>query len=196
MLIRDNIGDYQAFHVEQPELSAKLLDTNVTNTIKALYRGAGPENFGKPAFTGAIRKAGGWFGPLPEAPDTPFETCLLAHDKPAFDRMVAEFERNGFTGPNAYYLNHAANGEYVRAAPNGGRLEYPVLFVETKYDAVCDTALSRLSEPMREYCSNLTEVSLECGHWASLEKPRELSAALVKWIATKLPEYYPGPKSA
>ncbi|KAG6368525.1 hypothetical protein INS49_002735 [Diaporthe citri] len=188
--------DYQAFHVEQPELSHKQLEGNVTNTIKALYRGTGPEKFGQPSFMASLRKTGGWFGPLPEAPDTPFETCLLADDKPAFDRMVAEFERNGFEGPNAYYLNHGINGEYMKTAPNGGVLEYPVLFVETKYDPVCDTALSRLAEPMRDYCKDLTEVSLECGHWAALEKPRELSAALVKWIATKLPEYYPGGKSA
>lgn len=168
----------------------------MTNTIKAFYRGSGPENFGKPSFMAQMRKTGGWFGPLPSAPDTPFETCLLADDKPAFDRMVAEFERNGFEGPNAYYLNHGVNGEYMKKAPNGGVLEYPVLFVETKYDSVCDTALSRLAEPMRGYCKDLTEVSLECGHWATLEKPRELSAALVKWIATKLPEYYPGGKSS
>lgn len=168
----------------------------MTNTVKAFYRATGPENFGKPAFTASMRKAGGWFGPLPSAPDTPFETCLYADDKPAFDRMVSEFERNGFEGPNAYYLNHKANGEWLSDVPNGGRLEYPVLFVETKYDSVCDTALSRLSEPMREFCKDLTEVSLECGHWATLEKPRELSAALVKWVATKLPDYYPGGKGA
>ncbi|KAG8159920.1 hypothetical protein KVR01_010557 [Diaporthe batatas] len=186
--------DYQAFHEEQPEKSRALLEANVANTIKALYRASGPEVFGKPAFTATTRKSGGWFGPLTEAPETPFETCLYADDKPAFDRVVAEFERNGFEGPNAYYLNHKANGEWLRGAPNGAVLEFPVLFVETKYDTVCDTALSRLAEPMRELCKDLTEVSLDCGHWACLEKPRELNAALVKWVATKLPGYFPGGK--
>ncbi|POS72133.1 hypothetical protein DHEL01_v209478 [Diaporthe helianthi] len=186
--------DYQAFHIEQSEKSHKQLEANVANTIKVLYRGSNGEHFGKPGFMASVRKNDGWFGPLPEAPDTPFETCLLAHDKPAFDRLVAEFERNGFEGPNAYYHNHKINHEWLKDVPNGGRLEYPVLFVETKYDYVCDTALSRLSEPMRELCKDLTEVSLECGHWATLEKPRELTASLLKWIATKLPDYFPGGK--
>ncbi|GKT86106.1 epoxide hydrolase [Colletotrichum tofieldiae] len=174
--------DYQAFHNEQPETSAAQLQDNVPNTIKMLYQGGSSESYGKPAFTSSVRKLG----------DLPFETTLLKNDKPAFDRMVAEFERNGFEGPNDYYRNSEANKAYSEKAPNGGRLRYPVLFIEARWDSVCDTALSRLSEPMRELCEDLTEVSIEAGHWVALEKPEETNAAIVRWIATKLPTYFPG----
>ncbi|GJC89609.1 bifunctional epoxide hydrolase 2 [Colletotrichum liriopes] len=184
--------DYQAFHNEQPETSAAQLQANVPNTIKMLYQGGSSESYGKPAFTSSVRKLGGWFGGAPAAPDLPFETTLLKNDKPAFDRMVAEFERNGFEGPNDYYRNSEANKAYSEKAPNGGRLRYPVLFIEARWDGVCDTALSRLSEPMRELCEDLTEVSIEAGHWVALEKPEETNAAIVRWIATKLPTYFPG----
>ncbi|TEA10708.1 Bifunctional epoxide hydrolase 2 [Colletotrichum sidae] len=184
--------DYQAFHAEQPEASASQLGANVANTIKLLYQPASPASYGKPTMMASLRKNGGWFGGAPAAPDIPFETSLFKGDRPAFDRIVAELERNGFEGPNDYYRNHEANRAYMLGAPNGGRLPYPVLFIEGRWDAVCDTALSRLSEPMRALCEDLTEVSIESGHWVPHEKPEETSAAIVRWIATKLPTYYPG----
>ncbi|GME42116.1 Alpha/beta hydrolase fold-1 [Neofusicoccum parvum] len=184
--------DYQAFHAEQPDLSARQLEANVANTVKVLYSPGDPAHYGKPSFTASVRKNGGWWGGLDAAPDTPFEKSLLKGDRAMFDRMVAEFERNGFEGPNAYYLNHDVNAVYTKNAPNGGVLNFPVLFIEARWDVVCDTAISRLSEPMREKCTNLTECSIEAGHWVALEKPLETNAALVRWIAEKVPTSYPG----
>lgn len=193
--------DYMAFHVENPEASASQLGKNVPNTIKALYRPGGPEGYGKPAFTSQMRKLGGWWGGAPEAPDTPFEGTFFGQNqnqqeqgKQAFERMVAEFQKNGFEGPNAYYHHHERNKAYMKTAPNGGRLpsSVPVLFVGAKWDYVCDTASSRLSEPMREMCEDLTEVTIDAGHWVSMQKPEETSAAIVRWIATKMPSYFPG----
>lgn len=184
--------DYQAFHVESPEESARLLEANVANTVKAIYGPGDPAAYGKPAFTAVMRKTGGWWGGRPEAPETPLETTLLKDDVGMYERLVAGFEKNGFEGPNAYYLNHEINKEYARKAPNEGYLHFPVLFIEARWDSICDTSLSRLSEPMREYCTNLTECSIESGHWVALEKPDETNAAIVRWIATKLPTYFPG----
>ncbi|KAK1978593.1 Alpha/Beta hydrolase protein [Colletotrichum cereale] len=184
--------DYQVFHNEQPEASAAQLHHNVPNTIKVLYSAGRPEYYGKPAFTSSVRERGGWFGDAPGAPDVPFETSLFKGDKPAFDRMVAEFERNGFEGPNDYYRNFELNKAFNEKAPNGRRLRFPVLFIEARWDNVCDTAISRLSEPMREFCEDLTEVTINAGHWVALEKPDETNAAIVRWIATKVPTYFPG----
>ncbi|KAF9877518.1 hypothetical protein CkaCkLH20_05218 [Colletotrichum karsti] len=184
--------DYQAFHTEQPEASAKQLEANVPNTVKLLYRGATAEKYGKPTFLASLRKLGGWWGGLPEAPDTPFEGTLFKNDKPAYDRMVAEFEKNGFEGPNDYYRNHEENSKFALKAPNGGRLSYPVLFIGAQWDSVCDTSISRLAEPMRELCDDLTEVTIEAGHWVAMERPQETNAAIVRWLATKLPTYFPG----
>ncbi|KAL1622359.1 hypothetical protein SLS54_004923 [Diplodia seriata] len=185
--------DYQAFHAEEPARSAALLRADVPNTLRWIYRPGSPAAFGKPAFTARMREAGGWFGGRESAPETAVgETLFARYDGAMFDGLVAEFERNGFEGPNAYYLNHDVNREYLKDAPNGGRLHFPVLFIEAKWDNICDTAVSRLAEPMRESCSNLTEVSIDAGHWVALEKPEETNAAIVRWIATKLPHYFPG----
>ncbi|OJD40578.1 alpha beta hydrolase [Diplodia corticola] len=185
--------DYQAFHVEQPARSAAQLDADVANALKLFYAPGKPEAYGKPAFSAQMRRNGGWFGDRDSAPETALEASLFArYERGLFERMVAEFERNGFAGPNAYYLNHEVNLEYCKDVPNGGVLHFPVLFVEAKWDSICATSLSRLAEPMREYCRDLTEVSIEAGHWVALEKPEETNAAIVRWIATKLPHYFPG----
>ena len=51
----------------------------------------------------------------------------------------------------------------------------------------------RLAEPMRRDCRNLTEVVVRSGHWMAQEKPRTVNAALAKWLATQLPQFWPTP---
>lgn len=184
--------DYQAFHIEQPEASAAQLRANVAATIKALYRPGSSETYGKQSPTASLRKAGGWWGGAASAPDLPFEGSLYEQEPEAFKRIVAEFEKNGFEGPDAYYLNHETNAKYIATAPNGRRLSYPTLFIHAKWDGVCDTTLSNLAEPMRELCEDLTEVTIDAGHWVGQEKPHETNAAIVRWIANKIPTYFPG----
>ncbi|KAK2006374.1 alpha/beta-hydrolase [Colletotrichum eremochloae] len=184
--------DYQIHHNEQPEATTVVLSYNIPNTIKAFYRAGNPEAYGKPARTSYIRKIGGWFAPSPGVPDVPIEKTMFKDNRPAFDRIVAEFKRNGFEGPNNYYRNIEANKAYAAKAPNGGRLSFPVLFIGARFDITCDTTTSRLSEPMRELCEDLTEVTIDAGHWVAMEKPEETNSAIVRWIATKVPTYFPG----
>ena len=52
---------------------------------------------------------------------------------------------------------------------------------------------SRLGEPMHTYCRNLTTHTVDSGHWLAQEKPRDLNAALVGWLATAVSEIWPQP---
>jgi soluble epoxide hydrolase/lipid-phosphate phosphatase len=67
----------------------------------------------------------------------------------------------------------------------------PVLFLNARYDYVCECTHSRLPEAMRTYCRNLTEETIRSGHWLAQEKPVEVNAALVKWLATTVPDVWP-----
>jgi pimeloyl-ACP methyl ester carboxylesterase len=49
---------------------------------------------------------------------------------------------------------------------------------------------SKLPEPMRHACADLTEVVVESGHWMAQEQPVAVNAALAKWLAAKLPGYW------
>jgi pimeloyl-ACP methyl ester carboxylesterase len=80
------------------------------------------------------------------------------------------------------------------ADSNGVKIHYPslgkgqlvVLSLNARYD-------SRLAEPMHNYCRNLTEETIRTGHWMAQEKPGEVNAALVKWLATSVPGVWPRP---
>ena len=66
----------------------------------------------------------------------------------------------------------------------------PVLFLHGAYDTTCETMNSRFAEPMRGDCSDLTEVVVKSGHWMAQEQPVAVNAALARWLAAKLPDYW------
>jgi pimeloyl-ACP methyl ester carboxylesterase len=109
------------------------------------------------------------------------------------DRYVAALERNGFSGPDGWYLNAEANIAYAERARPNWRLTMPVLFLHGAYDYTGETIDSRLAEPMRAHCADLTEAVVPSGHWMAQEKPAFVNAALAKWLAQKLPALWVSP---
>ena len=108
-------------------------------------------------------------------------------DDEIYDDVVDTLRANGFFGPNSYYLNHVDNHRYSEDSVDAGVLHMPTLFVEAQYEPTADTVRTRLAEPMREHCTDLTEVSLPAGHWVGLEKSVEVNAALVHWLQNAVP---------
>ena len=176
--------DYQYFYLENFERATKVFANNPRNTLIALFRSGGRDGVGQPAVTADIRRQGGWFGPLDEAPSMPLDTAVLSEEELAV--YVESLSRNGFFGPDSYYMNHERNTAFANKAQNNGVLSMPVLFLAAKYDFVCETLDSRLADPMRAKCTDLKEVVVECGHWMAQEKPHDVNVALRDWIDTKL----------
>ena len=83
---------------------------------------------GAPSRTATVRKAGGWFGGAAEAPDLPLDSDVLSEDE--LNAYAAALQRNGFFGPDSYYMNPERNAAYAARAKNEGRIDLPVLFVE------------------------------------------------------------------
>ena len=164
------------------------MDANVHAVMKLLFRKGNSEGEGKPAVTATARRNHAMIG-MREIPDLPQDEDVVT--KEDLSIYVSALERNGFFGPSSWYMNHTANAAYALTAQNGGYLDMPVLFLNAQYDYVCECTHSRLAEPMRTYCRNLTEVKLRTGHWMAQEKPREVNAALVKWLATSVPGVWP-----
>ena len=176
--------EYQLFYQENFPAACAAFEANPRNTVKALFRKGDPAARGQPARTALIRKHGGWFGGAGRAPDVAMDADVLTEvDLAAY---AAALERNGFFGPDSWYMNHDRNVTYSAKAINGGRLNMPVLFLHAANDLVCDTTGSRLAKPMREYCADLTEVVIQSGHWMAQECPVAVNAALAKWLAIKL----------
>ncbi|MGE0625684.1 MAG: alpha/beta fold hydrolase [Pseudomonadales bacterium] len=183
--------EYQLFYRENFEKATRTFEANPYNTVKLLFRKGDPAGFGKPAATAMTRINGGWFGDLDAAPDLPMDADVVTEqDLRTYTRSL---ERNGFFGPDSYYMNHEANAAYAATAGNGGRLDMPVLFLAAQYDYVCETITSRAAEPMRRMCRQLDETVIRSGHWMAQERPAEVNAALVRWLVERLPEIWPRP---
>jgi soluble epoxide hydrolase/lipid-phosphate phosphatase len=183
--------DYQVYYETNSDDANKVFEADIENTIKLIFRRGDPASYGKPALTSAVTRDGGWFGGAGSAPDMG-DVSRSVLDKSTFDTLCAHFKHTGFFGASSYYNNHAANIDYAESVVNGGVLDMPVLFIEAKYDGVCETSLSNLSDPMRKYCRNLTQCSIEAGHWVGLERPQEVNAAIARWILTAQPTSWPG----
>ncbi|MFO1079159.1 MAG: alpha/beta hydrolase [Reyranellaceae bacterium] len=181
--------DYQVFYEESFDKACAGFEANIRNVVKALFRKGDPDRVGKPSPTAFVRAAGGWFGGG-ACPDVPRDADVLTEQD--LEAYVAALTRNGFFGPDSWYMNHRANGAYARRAVNGGKLGMPVLFLHGAYDTTCETMTSRLAEPMRRDCADLTEGVVKSGHWMAQEQPVAVNAALVRWLAAKLPDYWQG----
>ena len=177
--------DYQLYYQESFGDATRSMQLDTYNTVKLLFRKGNPDGVGKPAGTATTRQRGGWFGGG-GALDLPRDAAVVTEQDLRI--YTAALMRNGFFGPNSYYMNHEANAEYARA---NGDLEMPVLFVGARYDYVCETATSALAQPMRASCSDLSEAIVDSGHWMAQEKPREVNALVAGWLARKVPELWP-----
>ncbi len=175
--------DYWLLHREHFARTVRVFEADVRASFAASYRTGSPDPVGKPARSADMRAKGGWFGPARVAPPTPRDEKLMPQD--VFDALVEAYKRTGFSGADAWYLNDAANLAFAAEAPSFGRIELPVLFLHAEWDVVCDTVHSRLADPMREDCADLTETTIAGGHMLMLEKPDEVNAAIGKWLDAK-----------
>jgi len=181
--------DYQLFYRENFARAQAGFEANIPATVRALFRAGTPAGKGKPGRLAFIRANGGWFGPGNTAPDLPRDAAVLTEDDEA--RYVAALTRNGFFGPDSWYMNSAANAAFAARAKANWRLAMPVLFLHAAYDYTCATINTRLADPMRAYCADLTEGTVLSGHWMAQEKPAEVNAALAEWLAAKFPALRP-----
>jgi pimeloyl-ACP methyl ester carboxylesterase len=176
--------DYQLFYRENFAKAQAGFEADIPATIRALFRCGSPSGKGKPARTSFVREKGGWFGEG-KAPDVSRDAAVVTEEDE--NRYVAALTRNGFFGPDSWYMNARANEAFAERAKANWRLTMPVLFLHGAYDYVCETIDSRLAAPMRKHCADLTEATVASGHWMAQEKPVEVNAALAKWLGMKLP---------
>ena len=177
--------DSQLHYEEHFDKACAELDANPRNTVKALFRRGDPAAVGKPSPTAALRRRGGWFGKAGQAPDVPLDPAVMGEDE--LELYASALARNGFFGPNAWYMNAQRNIAYAARAESGDRLAMPVLFFHAQYDPICETLRSPLAAPMRAHCDRLSELSVASGHWMAQEQPERVNAGLARWLAQQWP---------
>jgi pimeloyl-ACP methyl ester carboxylesterase len=179
----DGQWDYYRFYLTHFDQTVTDFNADIPATLAAIYRPGNPASVGKTYRSALVSANGGWFGSAHRAPATPPDPALWSPAE--FDGLVEAFRAHGFRPANAWYLNDTANIAYAHAAPDGGRLHQPVLFVNGEWDGICDVTRSRLGEPMRSTCQDLSVTNLASGHWLPLERKSELVQAIRSWLKTK-----------
>ncbi len=178
--------EYMRFYEEQFPKATAPMDANPRSMIQAIFRKGSAEGMGQPSGTAMVRHQGGWFGGQDAAPEVPIDEDVITPDE--LDVYTQGLVKNGFFGANSWYMNHEANARYFLTAANDGRLAMPALFLAARYDYTCEAIHSRMPEPMRERCDNLTEAIIDSGHWMAQEKPAAVNRELARWIFAELPE--------
>ena len=99
-----------------------------------------------------------------------------------FDHYVAEFTRTGFSGALNWYRNFDRNWELTAATPSP-TIAVPTLFVGGTADpALAMTPRDRVGEVVS---GPYREVMVDgAGHWLQQERPAEVNAALLEFLAT------------
>jgi pimeloyl-ACP methyl ester carboxylesterase len=175
--------DYFRFYQTHFEQTVSDLKADIPATLASIYRRGDPKTVGHVSPTASVALRGGRFGKAHRAPATPPDPALWP---PAdFETLVEACRRHGFRAANAWYLHDSANTAYASAAPDGGRLSDPVLFINGDWDAICDITRNRLGAPMRAACRDLSVVSLPGGHWLPLECKAGVIAAIRSWLETR-----------
>lgn len=172
--------EYMRFYEENFTDATRPMDANPRNMLQAMFRKGSAEGMGTPSGTAMVRKDRGWFGGLDEAPVVPRDDGVISEAE--LDIFSEALIRNGFFGPNSWYMNHKANAEYHRQPNNSDHLAMPALFLAGRFDYTCESITSRLPEPMRQKCINLTEATIDSGHWMAQEKPQAVNRELARWI--------------
>jgi len=177
--------DYWKFYQTNFEDAKAAFEANVENTVRALFRSAIPEMAEYPSMTATVTARGGWFGPDGAgAPPLPRDKKVLSESHEQF--YVEALERNGFSGPDAWYLNDDANRAYAHGAKDNWILKMPILFIHARHDFICATIDTPLVEPMRSNCTNLSEEIIDAGHWVAQEKPDECNHTITNWLSSTL----------
>jgi pimeloyl-ACP methyl ester carboxylesterase len=179
----DGQWDYYRFYLTNFDQTVTDFGADIPSSLAAIFRRGNPESVGKVYRSAIITRNGGWFGPDHHAPAVEPDSALWPHSD--FDALVDAFRITGFRPGNSWYLNDSANIAYAHAAPDGGRLGQPVLFINGQFDGLCDITHNRFSEAMHGACQDLTVTNLPSGHWLPLERKAEVIQAVRSWVKTK-----------
>ena len=175
--------DYYAFYQTNFETTVSDFDADIPATLASVFRRGGPSIVGKVSPTAMVTANDGRYGAAHRAPPTQPDPTLWPD--PDFAVLVAAYRVHGFRPVNAWYLNDAENMAYAAAAPDGGRLNMPVLFINGDWDPICDITRNAQGEPMKAACPDFSMTNVEAGHWVPLERKPETIEAIGSWLKAK-----------
>jgi pimeloyl-ACP methyl ester carboxylesterase len=179
MLMRQDAGKnfFYMLYFQQPGVAEAEIERDVAATLRAVYYSVSGEGY--PRRRGrSFPKDSRWLDTLLQPEHLP--AWLTQAD---FDFYVAEFTRTGFTGGLNWY--RAIDRSWELLAPfHHARVGVPALYVAGEEDPVL-RMYRAAADSLGRTVPKLTEsvVLPGCGHWTQQERPAEVNAALLRFLA-------------
>jgi pimeloyl-ACP methyl ester carboxylesterase len=168
---------HYVLYFQQSGVAEAELNRDVRRSLRGFYQPANDllEALDQSAPPGVFGPAGG--GILDRLPDRPHGKFLTDDD---FEVFARTFERTGFRGGLNWY--RCLDRSWEESARLEHLVKQPALMITAEYDPVLRPTLCN---GMEAVVPNLQKIVLikGAGHWTQQEKPAEVNAALLKFIA-------------
>jgi pimeloyl-ACP methyl ester carboxylesterase len=168
---------FYILYFQEPGVAEAELEADVRRSLRMFYWSA----------SGAAPR-GGAFTPHPKSAkllDTMRDTDVLPVwlTQVDLDHYTAQFEHSGFAGPINWYRNFDRTWERT-AALAGAQITQPSLFIAGERDPVLSFAGKQV-ERLPQVCADLrgTLIVPGAGHWIQQERPEQVNAALLEFLA-------------
>jgi epoxide hydrolase A/B len=170
-------GFHYILYFQTPGVAEAELERDVARSLRGFYRDpvqADPETIRK-TVPGVFGPKGG--GLLDRFADGPHGKFLSDAD---FQVFVKAFTKTGFRGGLNWYRNIDRNWEDSPTLPQ--RVEQPALMITAELDVVLRP---EMAEGMTNWVPNPRKTVLVkgSGHWTQQEKPAEVNAAMLEFLA-------------
>ena len=170
-------GFHYVLYFQTPGVAEAELEQDVDRSLRAFYQDP-PE-----VDPTEIRKAppGVWGQPggglLARFPDRPHGKFLTDED---FQVFMRAFKKTGFRGGLNWY--RCIDRSWEESAGGEDRIQQPALMITAERDVVLRP---EMAAGMKEFVPNLRKTVLikGSGHWTQQEKPAEVNAALLEFLA-------------
>jgi pimeloyl-ACP methyl ester carboxylesterase len=177
--LRALIGDgHYMVYFQQPGVADAELNADPRRTLRMFLYSASGDAPQRPP----ILPAGGGF--LDFMQDPAELPAWLTEDD--LDTFVGDYTKTGFTGGLNWYRNLDRNWA-LTAAWHRAPVTPPALYLAGELDLVLNAPGTREYLPaMVEHVPNLRPIQLlpGCGHWTQQERPAEVNAALLAFLAS------------
>lgn len=169
-------------YFQQEGTAENELGRDVRRTLRSVLYSASGDPPPSERYRGVLPATAGWLDAMTDPKQLP--SWLSEAD---LDYYTAEFERAGFRGGLNWYRNFDRNWELMAAWENAP-ITVPALFVAGTADGVITMARAALDALPRNVPNLRKTVLLDgCGHWTQQERPAEVNAALLEFLAEVAP---------
>jgi pimeloyl-ACP methyl ester carboxylesterase len=170
-------GFHYVLYFQTPGVAEAELEQDVDRSLRAFYQDppeVDPTEIRKAA-PGVWGQPGG--GLLARFPDRPHGKFLTDED---FEVFLRAFKKSGFRGGLNWY--RCIDRSWEESAGGEDRIQQPALMITAERDIVLRP---EMAAGMKEFVPNLRKTVLikGSGHWTQQEKPAEVNAALLEFLA-------------